>query len=107
MPLPMMTGSDESLMSGPGMQGAASSPTPDSGSHDVTPQDQAKGAVEILSKLRAANMSQIEAIATQFPAVSKSAKDLFGAFDKGLQGLIKDIVRTTQEQSTAQPRVAR
>lgn len=102
-----MTGSDESLMSGPGMQGAASSPTPDQGNQEVNPQDQAKGAVEILSKLRQTNMSQIEAIATQFPAVSKAAKDLFGAFDRGLQGLIKEIVKTTSQPDGIQPRVAR
>lgn len=107
MPLPQMTGSDENLMSGPGMQGAGGSPTPDQGTQEVTPQDQAKGAVELLSKLRSANMSQIEAIATQFPAVSKAAKELFGAFDKGLQGLIKEIVKTTQAPDGAQPRVAR
>jgi hypothetical protein len=105
-----MTGSDDTLMGQPGMQGASqqgSAPGGDQGSQDVTPGDQAKGAVEVLSKLRSQNMSQIEAIATQFPAVSKAAKDLFGAFDRGLQGLIKEIVNTTRVQDSAAPRVAR
>ena len=52
-------------------------------------------------------MSQIEAIATQFPAVSKAAKDLFGAFDRGLQGLIREIVKTTATAETPSPRVVR
>jgi hypothetical protein len=105
-----MTGSDEALMGQPGMQSPATqgnSSLGDPGSQNVTPQDQAKGAVEILSKLRQANMDQIEAVATQFPAVSKAAKDLFGAFDRGLQGLIREIVNTTRTPDGISPRVAR
>jgi len=109
MPLPTMAGSDESLMGAPGMTGAMARPSPmgDEGSQQVTPQDQAKGAVQIVSKLRSTNKEQLEGIATQFPAVSKAAKDLLAAFDRGLQALVQEIVKTTQTTETPGPRVVR
>ncbi len=97
-------------MSSPGMTGAMQqqgSPQGDQGSQQVTPKDQAKGAVEIVSKLRQANKDQLEGIAAQFPAVSKAAKDLMAAFDRGLQGLVQEIVKTTQVPEQQGPRVAR
>src|SRR5437667_12380727 len=109
MPLPTMAGSDEALMSAPGMAGAMQAPSPmgDDGSQQVTPKDQAKGAVEVLSKLRQANKDQLEAIATQFPAVSKDLKDLQAALDRGIQGVVQKIIQTTQMPEGAGPRVVR
>ncbi len=105
MPLPQMMGTDDSLMGSPGMQQA--NPRGDPGSQDVTPQDQVKGTVELLSKLRSSNKAQLEAIATQFPAVSKAVKELAEAFDRGLSGVVKEIVKTTQQQEPVGPRVVR
>lgn len=93
-------------MSSPGMS-SGPDPRGGQGSQDVAPLDQAKGAVEIISKLRTQNQDQLGAIATQFPAVSKSANDLLSAFDRGLQGLIKQIIKTTQAPDPSGPRVVR
>lgn len=105
MPLPAFAGSDEALMGAPGMQQA--SPTGDPGDQQVTPQDQAKGAVEVLSKLRQTNTEQIEAIATQFPSVSKAAKELNQALAQGLQGLVREIIKTVNMPERPGPKVVR
>jgi hypothetical protein len=94
MPLPAMMGSDETLMSSPGMQQA--SPLGDPGDQSVTPQDQARGAIEALSKLRQANTEQLEAVATQFPQASKAAKEVMQAMTQAIAGLVKEIIKTTQ-----------
>jgi hypothetical protein len=105
MPLPAMAGSDETLMGSPGMSQV--NPQGDPGDQSVTPQDQAKGAVEILSKLRQTTTEQIEAIATQFPPVSKAAKDLQQAIAQGLQGLVREIIKTARLPQQPGPKVVR
>jgi hypothetical protein len=108
MPLPTMAGSDESLMGAPGMAGAMQQASPpDEGSQQVTPKDQAKGAVKVISKLRQANKDQLESIATQFPAVSKDLKDLLAALDRGIKGVVQKIIQTTQQPESAGPRIVR
>ncbi len=106
MPLPAMAGSDESLMSSPGMTGAIA-PLGDQGSQQVTPQDQVRGAIQVVSKVRQDMKEQLEGVATQFPAVSKSLKDLLAAFDRGLQGVVQELVKVTQMPEAAGPPVAR
>lgn len=101
-----MMGTDDTMMATQGSQ-AAAAPFGDQGDQSVTPQDQAKGAVQVLSQLRESNKAQISAIAEQFPAVSKAAKELTAAFDKALQALIKEIVKTTSTPESAAPRVVR
>ena len=108
MPLPSIAGADDNLMAGAGMTPGSAAPTGDPGSQQVTPQDQAKGAVEVLSKLRTTTQQQIEAIAQQFPPVSKAAKQFSQALDQALQGLIKEIIKTTQSAGPeAGPRLVR
>ena len=102
-----MVGADENLMAGAGMTPGQAAPTGDPGSPQVTAQDQAKGAVEILSKLRMSTQQQIDAIAQQFPPVSKAAKQFQQALDQALQGLIKEIIKTTQSAPETGPRLVR
>jgi len=103
MPLPAMVGSDDSLMSNPGMGAAQEDP----GNQEVNPQEQAKGAVQIVSRLRSDAQAQLEAIATQFPSVSQAAKALQQAIDTGLQNLVRELIRTAQTPEPVGPRVVR
>jgi hypothetical protein len=103
MALPAMVGSDETLMSGPGMQGA----DPDQGKQEVNPQEQAKGAVQLVSQLRQYTQSHLEALATQFPSVSEAAQRLQQAMDQGLQNLVRELIKTAQDTAQPGPRVVR
>lgn len=90
-----------------GAMAPQASPFGETGSQQVNPADQAKGAIQVVSKLRTSNREQLEGIATQFPSVSKEAKDLLTAFDNGLQGLVKKIIETTRIPEGPGPRVTR
>ena len=106
MPLPQLAGDESAMMSAPGM---AQPPAPfgDSGSQDVTTQDQMRGAVEQLSKLRTSAKGTLEAVATQFPNASKSLKALQSQLDAGVQNIIKELLRTTNAPEQAAPPVVR
>ena len=104
MPLPQMAGDASSLLDNPGMSG----PSPTQGPSDgVDPKDQARGAVELVSKLRSSTKETLESIATQFPAASKPAKELAQMIDQGIQRLIREIVKTTNTPEPAAPAVVR
>jgi hypothetical protein len=105
MPLPSMASDPDQMLSGPGM--SAPAPQQDAGSSPVSPQDQARGAVQVLGQLRQGSTEQLEAVATQFPTVSKDAKELQQMIDKGIQNLVKAIVRTVQTQEPAAPATVR
>lgn len=94
MPLPALLGDDSNLMAAPGMSPSAN-PMGDPGDQTVTPKDQAKGAIASLSRLRQANSEALEALATQFPQVSKAAKDVLQALTQAMNGLVKEILKTT------------
>ena len=106
MPLPQLAGDDAAVMGGPGM---AQPPSPfgEDSSQDVTTQDQMRGAVEQLSKLRSSNRDTLDAIATQFPNSSKTLKSLQQMLDQGVQAIIKDLLRTTEAPEPTPPRVIR
>lgn len=105
MPLPAIAGDDAAVMASPGMTNQVDQPTPPQG--DVNPQDQVRGAVVQVSGLRTSAQQTLEALATQFPTVSKPARDLAQALDRGLQALVKELVKTVQTPEPQGPRVLR
>ncbi len=71
------------------------------------PQEQARGAVQVVGKLRKDVTEQLSAVATQFPTVAKEAKDLQQMIDQGIQRLVKKIISTVQTAEPAAPAALR
>ena len=107
MPLPPMVGSDETLMSGPGMQGAQSAAPDTSQQQNVNPQDQVKGAVQLVASLQREVKDKLSGIATQFPSVSEPAQALMAAINKGIDGLVRELIKTVQVPEAQAPNVVR
>jgi len=99
-----MVGDPDTMMSSPGMSEGYGQTA---GDQTVNPQDQVRGAVERVSKLRQSARADLEALSTQFPSASKAAKDLMGAFDQGLQGLIRELIKTVRTPEAQAPVAAR
>jgi hypothetical protein len=95
----------DQMLSGPGMSPPA--PQTEQGSSPVSPQDQARGAVQAVGQLRKQTTEQLSAVATQFPTVSKEAKELQQLIDQGIQKLVKAIVRTVQTPEPSAPAALR
>ena len=110
MPLPEMAGDVGSMMSGAGMQAGAAGPPQAPGSQgdsSVSPQEQARGAVEQVGKIRQSVSETLEAIASQFPTVSQSAQQLQQAINQGMQRLVKDIIKSIQTPEPEAPKILR
>lgn len=101
MPLPAMMSDPDQMLGNAGAsdQGPSSSP--------VDPQEQARGAVQEVGKLRKQVTEQLSAVATQFPTVAKETKDLQQMIDQGIQRLVKKIIATVQTPEPAAPAVVR
>ena len=105
MPLPMMADDPSAMLGSPGM--SPPSPAQAPGSSPVAPEDQARGAVQVVGQLRKSASEQLSAVATQFPQVAKEAQELQQMIDKGIQALVKKIVGTVKTAEPAAPAVLR
>ena len=107
LPLPQMVGSDESLMSAPGMQGAAQADPSQSSSQNVDPQEQIKGAVQIVASLQKDVKDKLSGIATQFPSVSEPAQAVMAAINKAIDGLVRELIKTVNVPEQQTPNIVR
>jgi len=107
MPLPAMAGDPSTMTGMPGMGGAPPSGSNTEASAQVDPKEQARGAIELTSKIRSFNQDQLEAVATQFPSVAKDAKELMSIIDQGIGRLVKKLISTVQLPEPEAPRIAR
>ena len=73
----------------------------------TSPQEQARGAVQLISSMRKQTGESLTALATQFPAVSKNAHELQQVFEQALQRLLREIVSSANQPEPSAPAVLR
>ena len=103
MPLPAMMADPDQMLGSPGMGQSDQQPQ----NAPVDPQEQARGAVQVVGKLRKDVTEQLSAVATQFPTVAKEAKELQSMIDQGIQRLVKKIISTIQTPEPQAPAAVR
>lgn len=101
-PLAAMAGDAATMLNG-----APSQPSADQAQAEADPRAQARGAIQIASKVRQFNQDQFAAIATQFPQVSKEANDLLQLIDRGMQQLVKKLISTVELPEPSAPTAVR